>query len=108
MARTSMGKTRPVDRPYAIFRAPGWEWRVLKAYGRDPHAPYARWYLSTSSPYVEGELGDGYAADVMANGQLTYRDPEVGEDEVPDGLVRTPLEQAFDRARAEAEADALG
>jgi hypothetical protein len=80
-----MGKTREQTRPYAIFTAPGWEWRVLKAYGRDPYAPYARWFLATTSPYTYGtaELGDGYCAEVMSVGQLTYRDPSVGEDELP-------------------------
>jgi len=89
MARTSMGKTRPIDEPYAIIRRPGWEWRVLKAYQRDPQAPYARWLLATQSPYTFGqwELGDGYAKDLLEQAQLTYRDPQLGDDEMPDRLV---------------------
>lgn len=85
MARTSMGKTRPIDRPYAVFVSAGWEWRVLKAYGRDPLAPYARWLLATQSPYTYGswELGDGYCKGIIDVGRLTYRDPDVGDDEVP-------------------------
>ena len=90
--RTSLGKTRDQARPYAIFEADGWEWRVLKAYQRDPRARYARWYLATRSPYTHGsfELGDGYAADVMAHGRLVYRDPQLGDDEMP-GLDRPDL-----------------
>lgn len=67
-------KTRPTENPYRIYRSADgtWEWRVLKAYKSDENAPYARWFLATKSPFTYGsfELGDGYIADVKANGIL--------------------------------------
>lgn len=82
MARTSMGRTRPVEKPYLIFQSSdGWTWKVLKAYGFDPMAPYARWFCAVSSPFtgVSYDLGDTYCSEVMRHGHLTYRDPAVGD-----------------------------
>ena len=89
MAKNAMGKSRPTDRPYLIYSGNGFEYRVLKAYSADPHKRGARWFLATKSPYTFGsfELGDGYIADVAGNGfgaRLTYRDPEVPDDMIPD------------------------
>ena len=46
MPRTSFGKTRPQEKPYAIYKnTSGWEWRVLKTYKHsdaERKDPYAR------------------------------------------------------------------
>ena len=69
-------KTRPQSRPYEVWRAPGWEWLVLKKWQADDSKPYARWFLATKSPYTFGEyeLGDGYVADVKGVGALVKTD----------------------------------
>ena len=81
MPRTSFGKSRTQDKPYAIYKnASGWEWRVLKTYKhssaelKDPHA---RWFVAATSPMMpEGayELGDTYAGEVKELGQLIMAD----------------------------------
>ena len=80
MPRTSFGKTRPQEKPYAIYKnTSGWEWRVLKTYKHsdaERKDPYARWFLATSSPWVTDELGDGYASEVIQNGVLVDAEPE--------------------------------
>jgi hypothetical protein len=83
-----MGKSRPVDRPYAVYVSDdGWTWKVLKAYTTDPHVDYARWFCAVSSPYTQGsyDLGDTYVADVLQYGRLAYRDPTIPKDELPAG-----------------------
>ena len=89
MTKNTMGKTRPVDRPYLIYRnLSGWEWRVLKAYSADPHKPYGRWFCAVTSAYTGGgaDWGDTYIWDVVAagGGALVYRDPDVPDSAVPD------------------------
>lgn len=69
MALNPCAKTRKAEDPYEIWQGPnGWEWRVLKKWQIDDHKPYARWFCLVKSPFVpDGELGDVYAAEVMAN-----------------------------------------
>ena len=81
MPRTSFGKSRTQDKPYAIYKnAIGWEWRVLKTYkhsSAELKDPYARWFVAATSPMMpEGayELGDTYAAEVRDLGQLIMAD----------------------------------
>lgn len=81
MPRTSFGKSRNQDKPYAIYKnASGWEWRVLKTYkhsSAELKDPYARWFVAATSPMMpEGayELGDTYAAEVRDLGQLIMAD----------------------------------
>jgi hypothetical protein len=83
MPRTSFGKTRPQNEPYAIYTNPqGWIWKVLKTYKhsaaeiKDPHA---RWFVAATSPMMQGgsyEMGDTYAAEIRQFGTLTQADPE--------------------------------
>ena len=83
MPRTSFGKTRPQDNPYATYtNAQGWVWKVLKTYKhsaaelKDPHA---RWFVAATSPMMQGgsyEMGDTYAAEIRQFGTLTQSDPE--------------------------------
>jgi hypothetical protein len=68
-------KGRKADAPYAIYQAPGWEWRVLKTYKQPANETkdrYARWFVAAKSDmtYGEFELGDTYAADVVTYGRL--------------------------------------
>ena len=50
MPRTSFGKTRKAENPYAVYTDPrtGWTWKVLKTYKHsdaERKDPYARWFL---------------------------------------------------------------
>ena len=69
MAKNLCAKTRPVTNPYEVWKnAQGWTWKVLKKWQADDSKPFARWFCMVSSPYCpEGEMGDTYAAEVMAN-----------------------------------------
>lgn len=62
-------KTRDVEKPYAVFRAGNWEWRVLKRYqSRDAEKKneYARWMCAVKSPHTYGswEFGDVYVDQI--------------------------------------------
>ncbi len=89
MPRTSFGKTRKAENPYATYTDPrtGWIWKVLKTY-QHPDAErkneHARWYLATSSPLTDyrDEIGDGYVKEVLQHGVLIDADPE-WRDEYP-------------------------
>jgi len=72
MAKNLMAKTRPVDDPYEVWKAGGWEWRVLKKWQADDFKPFARWFCSVTSPHTFGmaDMGDTYAAEVMATATL--------------------------------------
>ena len=79
--KNPLGKTVKQDKPYLIYVAPGFEWRVLKAYQlreKEEQNPYARWFMATKGPGTFGsyELGDGYVKDVKQYGTLTYSSPE--------------------------------
>tara|TARA_S200002703_G_C3686756_1_gene210873 strand:+ start:255 stop:527 length:273 start_codon:yes stop_codon:yes gene_type:complete len=81
MPRTSFGKTRPQEKPYAIYKNnSGWEWRVLKTYKHsdaERKDPYARWFVAATSPMMHDgqfEMGDTYARDIMNNGHLVLAD----------------------------------
>ena len=58
MPRTPFGKTRDVEKPYAIYTNPqGWEWRILKTYqhpDKEKTNQYARWYVAARSPMTHG------------------------------------------------------
>jgi hypothetical protein len=87
MPRTSFGKARPQDTPYATYaNDQGWVWKVLKTYkhssaeAKDPHA---RWFVAATSPMMHGdfagsvyEMGDTYAREIKQMGQLVDADPE--------------------------------
>jgi hypothetical protein len=80
MPRTTFGKTRPQDNPYATYtNAQGWTWKVLKTY---PHSSseddYSRWFVAATSPMMHGgayELGDTYAHEIKNYGTLIQGDP---------------------------------
>ena len=80
--RTTFGKTRKADQPYAVYASPyGWKWKVLKTYkhsSAERDDPYARWFVAATSPHMHDgsyEMGDTYARDVTSNGALIDADP---------------------------------
>ena len=82
MPRTSFGKTRTQDKPYAIYVSPyGWKWKVLRTYKHstaEKKDPYARWFVAATSPMMHDgayEMGDTYATDITRNGALIDGDP---------------------------------
>ena len=87
MPRTSFGKTRSQDKPYAVYaNDQGWVWKILKTYkhsSAEVNDPYARWFVAATSPMMYGgeyEMGDTYAREITQFGQLVDADPE-GRDE---------------------------
>ena len=82
MPRTTFGKTRTQDKPYATYASPyGWKWKVLKTYKHstaEKKDPYARWFVAATSPMMHDgayEMGDTYATDITSNGALIDGDP---------------------------------
>jgi len=57
MPRTSFGKTRPADTPYATYASrDGWVWKVLKTYkhsSAETTDPHARWFVAATSPHMQ-------------------------------------------------------
>jgi len=69
MAKNPCGKTVDVNKPYEIWRAGDWEWRVLKKYQRpdkEAENEYARWFCAVKSPFTFGsyEMGDCYVESI--------------------------------------------
>ena len=63
MAKNTMGKTRPVERPYEVWRYCNWEWHVLKYWQADGAAttkPYARAFCAVYSPITREQMSGGY------------------------------------------------
>lgn len=79
MPKNEFNKTRGVNDPYEIYRADGWEWRVLRKYWLDDTRPYARWYCAVKGPGTFGsyDLGDTYVTDVR--GEKVEFDPNTLE-----------------------------
>lgn len=82
MPRTSFGKTRDADQPYATYaNSQGWTWKVLKTYkhsAAERKDPYARWFVAATSPMMDNnryELGDTYAQEILRYGKLIDADP---------------------------------
>ena len=90
MPRTSFGKTRKADQPYATYTDPGtgWIWKVLKTYKHsdaERKDPCARWFVAATSPHMHDgsyEMGDTYACEILEMGQLIDADP-AWRDEYP-------------------------
>ena len=76
MPRTSFGKTRPKDNPYAVYEdvLGGWEWRVVKTYqhpSAEKNNGYARWNVYVKSPFTMGSYegpSDMYCREIKDNG----------------------------------------
>ena len=79
MAKNPFGKSRPADKPYAIYRAGGMVWHVCKTYKLVQNEDtYARWFVWAQSDATFGsfEGGDTYASEVRRYGTLVAADPE--------------------------------
>jgi len=79
-----LGKSRPQDKPYAIFKGYGpfgeTEMRLLKTYQRpdkEKTNKYARWFVAVKSDMTYGsfELGDSYISEATYGLTLTWADP---------------------------------
>ena len=73
-------KSRPADKPYAIYRAGDMVWHVCKTYKMPKNEAgnmYARWFVWAKSDATFGsfEGGDTYAADVERYGTLVAAEP---------------------------------
>lgn len=83
MSKNTCAKSRPVERPYEVWRnLYGWEWRVLKKYQtpeNEAKNQYARWFCAVKSPYTYGdfELGDTYVREVTGSATLVSTDYDV-------------------------------
>jgi len=72
-------KSRPADKPYAIYRAGDLIWHVLKTYKQVKNEDtYARWMVAAKSDATFGsfDMGDTYALEVKRYGQLVAAEPE--------------------------------
>ena len=79
-----LGKSRPQDKPYAVFKGHGpfgeTEMRLLKTYQRpdkEKSNKYARWFIAvkTDMTYGSFELGDSYISEATYGLTLTWADP---------------------------------
>ncbi len=73
--KNPFGKTRDKEHPYAMYRGPGIEWRVLKTYSRpdlEKDKPFARWMVAAQSEATFGgwDMGDTYISAVLPYAQL--------------------------------------
>ena len=72
-----LSKTRPIDKPYAIYEGHGFTWHILKTYktpASEKKDRYARWFTAAKSAmsYDEFEYGDAYTLDIKMNGRLVW------------------------------------
>jgi hypothetical protein len=91
------GKTRPVDQPYAIYRAGDMVWHVCKTYktpASEAKDRFARWFVWAQSPMTYGsfEGGDTYALEVKRYGRLVAAEPAWIEAYAPGRTLPTPAE----------------
>lgn len=75
------GKSRPIESPYAIYKAGDFTWHVIKTYKMpksEAKDPFARWMVAAKSEATSGwfERGDTYARDVKQYGTLCAATPE--------------------------------
>ena len=71
-------KSRPADKPYAIYRAGDMTWHVCKTYKQAKNEDnYSRWFVWAKSPMTYGsfEGGDTYAGEVQRYGALVAAEP---------------------------------
>ena len=83
--RTKFGKTRPVDKPYAVYKGYGpfgyTEMRVLKTYQgvvKEKGNPYARWMVAvkTDATGDRFDIGDSYIKDAIWGLMCVEAEPE--------------------------------
>ena len=83
-AKNLLGKSRPTDKPYAIFKGYGpfgeTEVRLLKTYqlpAKEKENPYARWFVAvkTDMTYGSYDMGDSYIKEAIMGLTRVYADP---------------------------------
>jgi hypothetical protein len=92
-----MARRRPLDEPYLIFAAPGYEWRVLKSYQRDNSRLGARWRVAGFGPMTDPdfEFADEVVVRVLGRGALVYQDPTLPGDLLAFSPAPDPLNLAL-------------
>jgi hypothetical protein len=98
-------KSRPVNQPYAIYRAGDMIWHVCKTYktpANERGDMYARWFVWAKSPMTYGsfEGGDTYASEVRNYGLLVAAEPEWREQYAAGVALPTPAEYLWQVADA--------
>ena len=98
-------KSRPVNQPYAIYRAGDMTWHVCKTYktpANERGDMYARWFVWAKSPMTYGsfEGGDTYASEVRNYGLLVAAEPEWREQYAAGVVIPTPEEYLWQVANA--------
>jgi hypothetical protein len=73
-------KTRPVENPYAIYKAGDMVFHVCKTYktpANEVKDRYARWFVWAKSPMTYGsfEGGDTYRSEIVGFARLVAADP---------------------------------
>jgi len=71
----SVRKTRPVTRPYEVWQAGDWTWKVLKFYKSRENTladPYGRVFCDVVG--FAHDLGDVYYADIVKSARLVSSD----------------------------------
>jgi len=87
-----LGKSRPKDKPYAIFKGYGpfgeTEMRLLKTYqlpAKEKDNQYARWFVTVKSEVTYGgyDMGDSYIREATMGLTLTYASDEYKKQYLP-------------------------
>ena len=98
MSKNPMGKTRDVEKPYAVFRHGPVEIRVLKTYQlpkNEEKNMFSRWFTAAKSPmtFDRWEYGDTYKREVLSFEQIASSpeyDQAYGKDGKPIDLTPRP------------------
>jgi len=103
-AKNLLGKSRPTDKPYAIFKGYGpfgnTEMRLLKTYqlpAKEKENRYARWFVAvkTDMTYGSYDMGDSYIKEATMGLTRVYADPlyleQYGIEEDEDDKLLTEL-----------------
>jgi hypothetical protein len=75
----SLRKTRPYDKPYEVWVAGDWTWKVLKFYKSRENTiadPYGRVFCQVITPNTtaSGDLGDTYYREIRSAATLVASD----------------------------------
>ena len=73
MAKNIFGKSRPVNKPYAIYRNGIGDYQILKTYkiAKNETSQHDRWMV-----YCNGDYGDMYKKDIVDNSILIKADKD--------------------------------
>ena len=73
MAKNIFGKSRSIDKPYAIYRNGIGDYHILKTYkmAKNENHQYDRWFV-----FCNGDFGDMYKKDILEHSFLIKADSE--------------------------------